>query len=110
MFTRHDMNYGQVWYPTLVDRLMNFTEAEPLFGTDQKMVRPKQVVNDQKIKLAPNFSGPFFVKKNITCCSITQHMTSFFPQKYILPQYKPEWESDVWSSGRPCFILGPHKM
>ena len=31
--TRHDMNYGQVWYPTLVDKLINFTKAEPLFGT-----------------------------------------------------------------------------
>ena len=53
MFTRHDMNYGQVKYPTLVDRLMNFTETEPLFGTDQKTVIPKKVANDQKIKLAP---------------------------------------------------------
>lgn len=31
--TCHDMNYGQVWYPTLVDKLKNFTKAEPLFGT-----------------------------------------------------------------------------
>ena len=31
--TRHDMNYGQVRYPTLVDKLINFTKAEPLFGT-----------------------------------------------------------------------------
>ena len=52
MFTRH-MNYGQVWYPTLVDKLMNFTEAKPLFGTVQKMDRPKKVANDRKIKLAP---------------------------------------------------------
>ena len=33
VFTRHDVNYGQVWYPTLVDKLINFTKAEPLFGT-----------------------------------------------------------------------------
>ena len=31
--TRHDMNYGQVRYPTLVDKIINFTKAEPLFGT-----------------------------------------------------------------------------
>ena len=31
--TRHDMNYGQVRYPTLVDEIINFTKAEPLFGT-----------------------------------------------------------------------------
>ena len=43
------MNYGQVWYPTLVDKLINFTKAEP----DQKMVGPKKVANDQKINLAP---------------------------------------------------------
>jgi hypothetical protein len=30
--TLHDMNYdGQVWYPTLVDKLINFTKIEPLF-------------------------------------------------------------------------------
>jgi hypothetical protein len=27
-----------------------------------------------------------------------------------LSQYKPEWESDGWASGRPCFILGPDKI
>jgi hypothetical protein len=47
------MNYGQVWYPTLFDRLINFTKAEPLFAPDQKMVRPKKVANNQKINLAP---------------------------------------------------------
>ena len=31
--TRHDMNYGQVGYPTLVDKIINFPKAEPLFGT-----------------------------------------------------------------------------
>ena len=31
--TRHDMNYGKVRYPTLVDKIINFTKAEPLFGT-----------------------------------------------------------------------------
>ena len=31
--TRHDMNYGQVRYPTLVDKMINLTKAEPLFGT-----------------------------------------------------------------------------
>jgi hypothetical protein len=30
--TRHHMNYGQVSYPTLVDEIINFTKAEPLFG------------------------------------------------------------------------------
>ena len=31
--TRHDMNYGQVRYPNLVDEIINFTKTEPLFGT-----------------------------------------------------------------------------
>jgi hypothetical protein len=31
--TRHDMNYGQIGYPTLVVKLINVTKAEPLFGT-----------------------------------------------------------------------------
>ena len=31
--TRHDMTYGQVRYPTLVDKIINFTKAEPLFDT-----------------------------------------------------------------------------
>ena len=31
--TRHDMNYGQIRYPTLVVELINFTKAEPLFVT-----------------------------------------------------------------------------
>ena len=31
--TRYDMKYGQVWYPTLVDKLINFTKAEPIFDT-----------------------------------------------------------------------------
>ena len=34
--THHDMNYGQVWYPTLVDKLIDFTKAEPLFATWSK--------------------------------------------------------------------------
>jgi hypothetical protein len=53
--TRHDMNYGQVWYPTrlLVDKLIHFTKAEPLFGTWSKMIRQKKIANDQKINLAP---------------------------------------------------------
>ena len=50
--TRHDMNYGQLRYPTLVDKIINVTKAEPLFGTWSKMVRPKKVANDQKIDLA----------------------------------------------------------
>ena len=33
VYTRHDMNYGQIMYPTLVAKLINFTMAEPLFGT-----------------------------------------------------------------------------
>ena len=36
VFTRHDMNYGQERYPTLVDKIINFTKAEPLFGTSSK--------------------------------------------------------------------------
>jgi hypothetical protein len=31
--TRHDMNHGQIRYPTLVVKLVNFTKAEPLFCT-----------------------------------------------------------------------------
>ena len=31
--TCHDMNYGQVWYLALVDKLINFTKAEPFFDT-----------------------------------------------------------------------------
>ena len=31
--TRRDMNYGQIRYPTLVVKLINFTKAEPLFDT-----------------------------------------------------------------------------
>ena len=38
--------------PTLVDKIRNFTKAEPLFDTWLKMVRPKKVANDQKINLA----------------------------------------------------------
>ncbi len=30
--THHDMSNGQVSYPTLVDKIINFTKAEPLFG------------------------------------------------------------------------------
>ena len=30
--TRHDMNYGQISYPTLVVKLINFTKAELLSG------------------------------------------------------------------------------
>ena len=44
--------------PTLVDKIRNFTKAEPLFDTWLKMVRPKKVANDQKINLA---SWKFFV-------------------------------------------------
>ena len=51
--TRYDMNYGQIRYPTLVVKLINFTETEPLFAPDQKMIRPKKVANDQKINVAP---------------------------------------------------------
>ena len=29
--TRHDMNYGQAWYPALVDKLIDFTKAESFF-------------------------------------------------------------------------------
>ena len=46
--TRHDMSYGQVWYSTLVDKLINFTKAEPLFSNWSK-----KVTNDHKINLAP---------------------------------------------------------
>ena len=38
--------------PTLVDKIRNFTKAEPLFDTWLKMVRQKKVANDQKINLA----------------------------------------------------------
>ena len=51
--TRRDMNYGQIRYPTLVVKLINFTKAEPLFDTWSKKVRPKNVANNQKINLAP---------------------------------------------------------
>ena len=47
------MNYGQVWYPTLVDKLINFTKQNLCLAPDQKMVRPKKVANDLKINLAP---------------------------------------------------------
>ena len=34
--TCHDMNYGQVRYLTLIDKIKNITKAEPFFGTWSK--------------------------------------------------------------------------
>ena len=70
---RHDMNYGQVLYPTLVDELIKFTKLCLVF--DQEMVRSNKVTNDQ-------FGNIFFYKKkhNLSFSNITYDII-FFPQK-----------------------------
>ena len=45
--TCHDMNYGQVRYPTLVDEIINFTKSEPFFWhLIKKWLDAKKVANE----------------------------------------------------------------
>ena len=57
--TNHDMNYGQVWYPTLVDKSINFTHKSRTFVWHQLKKWLDQKINFGSI----NFFWSSFVKK-----------------------------------------------
>ena len=63
--TRHDMNYGQVRYPNLVDKIINFAKRTFVWHLIKKWLDQKKLQMIKKSIWHHNFFfGLFFVKKN----------------------------------------------